>query len=178
MAKMSDLAGQPRLLQRSKSELRKVYPAPKRLMTIEGALAETLINGDLKCLWCGELVKDLSTHLRVTHNATFEEYREFFRLPDTYPTRSPAPLTGRPPPLLEDALAATIFDEKLLCLIDGRLVSQLGAYLKREHDLTKEQYIRQFNLPFAYPMVSPTLSELRSQLGQELIQHPHRAIAS
>jgi predicted transcriptional regulator len=61
----------------------------------------------------------------------------------------------------------TVFDDYLVCLIDGKKVKNLRAYLKRYHQMAFAEYIEKYNLPKTYPPIARSYSEKRSRLAKE-----------
>lgn len=66
----------------------------------------------------------------------------------------------------EAIVAATVFDDGILSLLDGKRHKTMKRHLTT-NGLTPEAYIERFNLPANYPMVCADYSAKRSQLAKD-----------
>ena len=60
----------------------------------------------------------------------------------------------------------SVVDDYLVCLEDGRQLKTLKRYIRRNYDLTPQQYRARWGLPPDYPMVAPSYARLRSSLAR------------
>lgn len=58
-------------------------------------------------------------------------------------------------------------DDHIICLEDGKKVSLLKRYLKKNFNMSPEDYIAKWNLPEDYPFVSKAYSETRSRIAKK-----------
>ena len=65
-------------------------------------------------------------------------------------------------------------DDYIICLEDGKKVTLLRRYLKKQFDMAPEEYLEKWNLPEDYPFVTKSYSATRSQIakGQGLGKSP------
>lgn len=79
----------------------------------------------------------------------------------------PAPVEDAP---REPAVSirASIKNDYLVCLEDGKKLKMLKRYLKTTYNMTPEQYRARWNLPADYPMVAPAYAETRRELAKSI----------
>lgn len=79
----------------------------------------------------------------------------------------PAPVEDAP---REPAVSirASIKNDYLVCLEDGKKMKMLKRYLKTTYNMTPEQYRARWNLPADYPMVAPAYAETRRELAKSI----------
>jgi len=63
---------------------------------------------------------------------------------------------------------ASVFNEYIVCLEDGKKQKTLKRHLQSAHGLTPEAYRARWNLPPNYPMVAPDYAERRSELAKSI----------
>jgi len=92
-------------------------------------------------------------------------------LADTYHTlaslsqgEAPAASSRRP----SVSVDASVNEDYLICLEDGKQVKMLKRYLKSNYGMTPEQYRARWELPATYPMVAPNYAKVRSQLAKDI----------
>jgi predicted transcriptional regulator len=74
----------------------------------------------------------------------------------------PAPARGpRPKPAVP--VKASIQNDYLVCLEDGKRFKVLKRYLRTRYGMTPDQYRLKWGLPSEYPMVAPAYAAVRSQ---------------
>lgn len=64
------------------------------------------------------------------------------------------------------SIRASVKNDYIVCLEDGKKVKLLKRYLATAYNLTPEQYRARWNLPADYPMVAPMYSERRRELAK------------
>jgi predicted transcriptional regulator len=64
-------------------------------------------------------------------------------------------------------LKASVTNEYLICLEDGKRLKMLKRYLRRRYGMTPEDYRAKWNLPSDYPMTAPAYAARRSALAKE-----------
>ena len=55
---------------------------------------------------------------------------------------------------VEDTFSAEDGDRRLICLLDGKSVRDLGRHARKHHNVSAEQYRTMFGLPADYPMAA------------------------
>jgi len=63
---------------------------------------------------------------------------------------------------------ATVMDDAIVCLIDGKKLKTMKRYLRSHYDISPEEYRRAFGLPVDYPMVAPAYSRQRSKFAKKI----------
>src|SRR6185437_3845468 len=63
---------------------------------------------------------------------------------------------------------ASVTNEYLICLEDGKRLKMLKRYLRRRYGMTPEAYRAKWNLPSDYPMTAPAYAARRSQLAKDI----------
>ena len=66
------------------------------------------------------------------------------------------------------AIGASITDDYLICLEDGKHFKSLKRHLRTKYDLSPEEYREKWGLPYDYPMVAPAYARQRSQLAKNM----------
>lgn len=74
-------------------------------------------------------------------------------------------------------MEASISDDYLVCLEDGKKVKNLAQYLKNHFNLTPEEYREKWRLPENYPMISPALSRRHSAMIHRMQSNQVRPVA-
>lgn len=71
---------------------------------------------------------------------------------------------------LEPAVSvrASIKNDYLVCLEDGKKMKMLKRHLATAYNMTPEQYRLRWNLPADYPMVAPAYAEKRRELAMAI----------
>jgi predicted transcriptional regulator len=67
----------------------------------------------------------------------------------------------------EHRVKETVTEDYLTCLEDGKQVKMLRRYLKKNFQMTPEDYRKKWDLPYDYPMVAPNYTKKRSKLALE-----------
>jgi predicted transcriptional regulator len=82
----------------------------------------------------------------------------------------PAPSPRAKPTALVPAvpIAASVFNDYIVCLEDGKKQKTLKRHLQSAHGLTPEAYRARWGLPANYPMVAPAYAETRSALAKSI----------
>lgn len=62
----------------------------------------------------------------------------------------------------------SVFDDRIICLEDGKALKMLKRYLRSHYDLTPEQYRAKWGLPSDYPMVAPAYARKRSEFAKAI----------
>lgn len=75
-------------------------------------------------------------------------------------------LGGGSGPLPAAAVLESVHDEYLVCLEDGKKLKTLRRHLRQAFDLSPEEYRRKWHLPDDYPMVAPSYSRARAEIGR------------
>jgi predicted transcriptional regulator len=65
-------------------------------------------------------------------------------------------------------IAASVFNDYIVCLEDGKKQKTLKRHLQSAHGLTPEAYRARWGLPANYPMVAPAYAETRSALAKSI----------
>ncbi len=63
---------------------------------------------------------------------------------------------------------ASVFDDYIVCLEDGKKLKMLKRHLKSSYNMTPEQYRERWGLPADYPMVAPNYARRRSDLALKI----------
>lgn len=66
------------------------------------------------------------------------------------------------------SVEASITDDYLICLEDGKKLKMLKRYLRSRYGLSPEEYRAKWNLPADYPMVAPSYAAQRSKLAKKI----------
>src|SRR5262245_21268366 len=61
----------------------------------------------------------------------------------------------------------SITPDHVVCLEDGKKFKSLRRHLRRQYNITPEQYRKKWGLPPDYPMVAPNYAAARSQLAAD-----------
>lgn len=72
----------------------------------------------------------------------------------------------RPEPAV--SVRASVKNDHLVCLEDGRRMKMLKRHLMTDHGLTPAEYRSRWGLPGDYPMVAPDYAEKRRALAMEI----------
>lgn len=72
----------------------------------------------------------------------------------------------RPEPAV--TVRASIKNDHLVCLEDGKKMKMLKRHLMTDHGMTPEEYRERWNLPADYPMVAPDYAEKRRELAKKI----------
>jgi predicted transcriptional regulator len=65
-------------------------------------------------------------------------------------------------------LKASVTNEYLICLEDGKRLKMLKRYLRGRYGMTPDAYRAKWNLPSDYPMTAPGYAARRSALAKEI----------
>ena len=82
------------------------------------------------------------------------------------PAAAPSPVANALKPAVPRD--ASVFNEHIICLEDGKYQKTLKRHLNSAHGLTPEAYRARWNLPASYPMVAPAYAERRSELAKSI----------
>ncbi|WAT17884.1 MucR family transcriptional regulator [Aurantiacibacter sp. MUD11] len=66
------------------------------------------------------------------------------------------------------SLRASVKNDHIVCLEDGKKMKMLKRHLMTDHGMTPEEYRERWNLPADYPMVAPAYAEKRRQLAKKI----------
>ncbi len=66
------------------------------------------------------------------------------------------------------SVRASVKNDHLVCLEDGKKMKMLKRHLMTDHNMTPEEYRARWNLPADYPMVAPEYAEKRRVLAKEI----------
>ncbi|MWV28472.1 MucR family transcriptional regulator [Aurantiacibacter rhizosphaerae] len=72
----------------------------------------------------------------------------------------------RPEPAV--SVRASVKNDHLVCLEDGKKMKMLKRHLMTDHGMTPEDYRERWNLPADYPMVAPDYAEKRRELAKKI----------
>ena len=72
----------------------------------------------------------------------------------------------RPDPAV--SVRASVKNDHIVCLEDGKKMKMLKRHLMTDHGLTPQEYRERWNLPADYPMVAPEYAEKRRELAKEI----------
>lgn len=79
----------------------------------------------------------------------------------------PAPIEeAKPEPAV--SIRASVKQDYLVCLEDGAKMKMLKRYLRRQYDMSPDEYRKKWGLPRNYPMVAPAYAEQRRSLAQSI----------
>lgn len=73
---------------------------------------------------------------------------------------------ARPEPAV--SVRASVKNDHLVCLEDGKKMKMLKRHLMTDHGLTPEEYRERWNLPADYPMVAPDYADKRRELAKKI----------
>ncbi|WP_338243943.1 MucR family transcriptional regulator [Aurantiacibacter hainanensis] len=73
---------------------------------------------------------------------------------------------NRPEPAV--SVRASVKNDHLVCLEDGKKMKMLKRHLMTDHGMTPEEYRERWNLPADYPMVAPDYAEKRRELAKKI----------
>ena len=77
-----------------------------------------------------------------------------------------AEIEERPEPAVP--INASVTDDAIICLEDGKSFKTLKRHLKTAYGMTPAEYRARWDLPKEYPMVAPSYSAQRSQTAKKL----------
>jgi predicted transcriptional regulator len=72
----------------------------------------------------------------------------------------------RPEPAV--SVRASVKNDHLVCLEDGKKMKMLKRHLMTDHGMTPDEYRERWNLPADYPMVAPDYAEKRRELAKKI----------
>ena len=72
----------------------------------------------------------------------------------------------RPDPAV--SVRASVKNDHLVCLEDGKKLKMLRRHLMTHYNMTPDDYRAKWNLPKDYPMVAPNYTEKRRALAKEI----------
>ncbi|WP_120078085.1 MucR family transcriptional regulator [Aurantiacibacter odishensis] len=72
----------------------------------------------------------------------------------------------RPEPAV--SVRASVKNDHLVCLEDGKKMKMLKRHLMTDHGMTPEEYRERWNLGADYPMVAPDYAEKRRELAKKI----------
>ena len=75
---------------------------------------------------------------------------------------------GEPEPTPAIAIKASVTNDYLVCLEDGKRLKMLKRYLRTHHGMTPEEYRVKWNLPHNYPMTAPAYTARRSVIAKKI----------
>lgn len=81
-------------------------------------------------------------------------------------TTAPEPVVEKPRPAVP--VKASVADDFLICLEDGKKVKLLRPYLRTRYGMTPAQYRHRWGLPESYPMVAPNYSLKRAEMAKQI----------
>ena len=120
-----------------------------------------MIEPNIPLTLTGELVSAYVAHNKVPageiENLLRAVYHAFATLAAGEPEFKPAV-----------AIKASVTNEYLVCLEDGKRLKMLKRYLRSRHGLTPEAYRAKWKLPSDYPMTAPSYAARRSSLAKEI----------
>ena len=73
-----------------------------------------------------------------------------------------------PPPEPAVSIRASVKQDHLVCLEDGKKMKMLKRHLMTDHGMTPEEYRARWNLPSDYPMVAPEYADKRRELAKKI----------
>jgi predicted transcriptional regulator len=65
------------------------------------------------------------------------------------------------------SVRASVKNDHIVCLEDGKKMKMLKRHLMTDHGLTPAEYRTRWGLPADYPMVAPNYSATRSRLAKD-----------
>ncbi len=86
--------------------------------------------------------------------------------PVSQPIAAPPRAAAVPTPAVP--IVASVFNDHIVCLEDGKKQKTLKRHLQSAHGLTPEAYRARWGLPASYPMVAPAYAETRSALAKSI----------
>lgn len=72
----------------------------------------------------------------------------------------------RPEPAV--SVRASVKNDHIVCLEDGKKMKMLKRHLMTDHGLTPDEYRERWNLPADYPMVAPDYANKRRELAKKI----------
>lgn len=72
----------------------------------------------------------------------------------------------RPEPAV--SVRASVKNDHLVCLEDGKKMKMLKRHLMTDHGMTPDEYRERWELPTDYPMVAPDYAEKRRELAKKI----------
>lgn len=80
------------------------------------------------------------------------------------------PASAQPEPMPEPAVSirASVKNDHIVCLEDGKKLKMLKRHLATRYNMTPDQYRARWNLPADYPMVAPAYAEKRRELAKKI----------
>ena len=81
---------------------------------------------------------------------------------------NPAQPAAEPAPEPAVSIRASVKNDHIVCLEDGKKLKMLKRHLMPRYNMTPEQYRARWNLPADYPMVAPNYAVARSQLAKKM----------
>lgn len=72
----------------------------------------------------------------------------------------------RPEPAV--SVRASVKNDHLVCLEDGKKMKMLKRHLMTDHGMTPDEYRERWNLPADYRMVAPDYAEKRRELAKKI----------
>ena len=72
----------------------------------------------------------------------------------------------RPDPAV--SVRASVKNDHIVCLEDGKKMKMLKRHLMTEHGMTPDEYRARWGLPGDYPMVAPAYAETRRDLAKKI----------
>ena len=76
------------------------------------------------------------------------------------------PVEAKPEPAV--SIRASVKNDHIVCLEDGKKMKMLKRHLMTDHGLTPAEYRTRWGLPGDYPMVAPDYAEKRRMLAKEI----------
>ncbi|NLR37730.1 MucR family transcriptional regulator [Novosphingobium sp. ERW19] len=77
-------------------------------------------------------------------------------------------VTEEPAPEPAVSIRASVKNDHIVCLEDGKKLKMLKRHLATRYNMTPEQYRARWNLPADYPMVAPAYAEKRRELAKKI----------
>jgi len=81
---------------------------------------------------------------------------------------NPAQPAAEPAPEPAVSIRASVKNDHIVCLEDGKKLKMLKRHLMTRYNMTPEQYRTRWNLPADYPMVAPNYAQARSDLAKRM----------
>ena len=72
----------------------------------------------------------------------------------------------RPDPAV--SVRASVKNDHLVCLEDGKKFKMLKRHLMTDHDMSPDEYRARWDLPASYPMVAPDYAAFRGDLARKI----------
>lgn len=128
------------------------------MATVENDMSETLIT----------LTSDIVAAHVSNNNVAVEDVPQLIQ--NVYGALSglgaaPAPEEKREPAV---SVRASVKNDHLVCLEDGKKMKMLKRHLMTDHGMTPAEYRARWNLPADYPMVAPDYAEKRRTLAKQI----------